>query len=69
MAKAVADADFVQENAPERPELKVKLFAQIAEAARAGAIIASTLSAHEMEPNREQRRHRECRPSCRPHRR
>src|SRR5271157_3510196 len=27
LGSALADADFVQENAPERPELKVKLFA------------------------------------------
>ena len=35
--QAVADADFVQENAPERPELKVKLFAEIDDAAPPGA--------------------------------
>ena len=29
MRQAVADADFVQENGPERPELKVKLLADI----------------------------------------
>src|ERR1700719_1078679 len=29
MREAVVDADFVQENAPERPDLKVKLFADI----------------------------------------
>ncbi len=28
MSRALADADFVQENAPERPEFKVKLFAE-----------------------------------------
>src|SRR5690349_13708752 len=33
MRRAVADADFVQENGPERPELKVKLFAEIDDAA------------------------------------
>ena len=41
---ALADADFVQENAPERPELKVKLLAQIDEATPSHAIIASSSS-------------------------
>src|SRR3954452_24360601 len=39
---AVADAGFVQENAPERAELKVKLLAEIDDAAPADAIIASS---------------------------
>ena len=29
MARALAKADFVQENAPERPDFKIKLFAEI----------------------------------------
>ena len=41
---ALADADFVQENAPERPELKVKLFADIDDATPPDAIIASSSS-------------------------
>jgi carnitine 3-dehydrogenase len=41
---AVADADFVQENAPERPDLKVKLYADIDAAAPPDAIIASSSS-------------------------
>jgi 3-hydroxyacyl-CoA dehydrogenase len=41
---AVADADFVQENAPERPELKIKLFAEIDAATRPDVIIASSSS-------------------------
>ncbi|HZN83885.1 MAG TPA: 3-hydroxyacyl-CoA dehydrogenase NAD-binding domain-containing protein [Mycobacterium sp.] len=41
---ALADADFVQENAPERPDLKVKLFADIDEATPPDAIIASSSS-------------------------
>ena len=41
---ALADADFVQENGPERPELKVKLFADIDEATPPEAIIASSSS-------------------------
>ncbi|MFE4625072.1 3-hydroxyacyl-CoA dehydrogenase NAD-binding domain-containing protein [Streptomyces mirabilis] len=44
MRQAVADADFVQENAPERPELKVKLFADIDDATPPDAIIASSSS-------------------------
>ena len=42
--EALADADFVQENAPERPELKVKLFAEIDDATPTHAIIASSSS-------------------------
>jgi carnitine 3-dehydrogenase len=41
---ALADADFVQENGPERPELKVKLFADIDDATPPEAIIASSSS-------------------------
>ncbi len=44
MTAALADADFVQENAPERPELKVKLFADIDDATPPDAIIASSSS-------------------------
>jgi carnitine 3-dehydrogenase len=44
MRQAVADADFVQENAPERPEFKVRLFAEIDAATPPEAIIASSSS-------------------------
>ena len=44
LPQALADADFVQENAPERPELKVKLFADIDDATPPEAIIASSSS-------------------------
>ena len=44
MARALAEADFVQENAPERPEFKVKLFADMDEAAPPNAILASSSS-------------------------
>ncbi len=44
LTAALADADFVQENAPERPELKVKLFAEIDDATPPEAIIASSSS-------------------------
>jgi 3-hydroxyacyl-CoA dehydrogenase len=44
MAEALSDADFVQENAPERPEFKIKLFAEMDEAAPPDSIIASSSS-------------------------
>lgn len=40
----VADADFIQESAPEREALKLELHEQISRAARPGAIIASSTS-------------------------
>lgn len=43
--EAVAEADFVQENAPERIELKIKLFAQLDRAAPPDSILASSSSA------------------------
>jgi carnitine 3-dehydrogenase len=45
LAEAVGDADFVQENAPERIALKRAVLAQIDAAAPPGAIIASSSSA------------------------
>ncbi|HEY6758553.1 MAG TPA: 3-hydroxyacyl-CoA dehydrogenase NAD-binding domain-containing protein [Baekduia sp.] len=44
LPEAVAGAELVQENAPERPELKVKLLAAIDDAAPEDAIIASSSS-------------------------
>lgn len=41
---AVADADFVQENAPERLEVKRDLYARIDDALRGDAILASSTS-------------------------
>lgn len=41
---AVAEADFVQENAPEVPDVKAALFAEIDAAAPAGSVIASSSS-------------------------
>ena len=41
MPEAVSKADFVQENAPERPDFKIKLFAQMDEVAPPNAILAS----------------------------
>ena len=45
LAAAVADADVVQENAPERLELKQQLWAAIEAAARPDALLASSSSA------------------------
>ncbi|MBV9140162.1 MAG: 3-hydroxyacyl-CoA dehydrogenase [Pseudonocardiales bacterium] len=59
MRHAVADADFVQENAPERPELKVKLFADIDDATPPEAIIASSSSGITMSVMQTQCRHPE----------
>jgi carnitine 3-dehydrogenase len=44
MGQALAEADLVQENAPERPEFKVKLFAEMDRAAPPHAILASSSS-------------------------
>ena len=44
MPEAVSKADFVQENAPERPDFKIKLFAQMDEVAPPNAILASSSS-------------------------
>ena len=44
MPRALAEADWVQENAPERPDFKIKLFAQMDEATPPDSIIASSSS-------------------------
>lgn len=44
LARALADADFVQENAPERPDFKIKLFAQMDAATPVDSILASSSS-------------------------
>jgi 3-hydroxyacyl-CoA dehydrogenase len=44
MKKALCDADFVQENGPERPEFKIKLFADMDDATPQDSIIASSSS-------------------------
>ena len=44
MKEAVSKADFVQENVPERPLLKAKVFAQMDEATPADSILASSAS-------------------------
>src|SRR4051812_9426732 len=44
MKKALAEADFVQENAPERPDFKIKLFEDMDAATPVDTIIASSSS-------------------------
>jgi carnitine 3-dehydrogenase len=44
MARALGDADLVQENGPERPDFKIKLFAQMDELTPPDAILASSSS-------------------------
>lgn len=45
LAKAVADAEFIQESAPDREQLKIDLFAEIDAAAPVDTVIASSSSA------------------------
>jgi carnitine 3-dehydrogenase len=59
MREAVAHADFVQENAPERPELKLRLFAEMDDAAPVEAIIASSTSGITMSEMQADCRHPE----------
>ena len=44
MSRALAKADWVQENAPERPDFKIKLFAQMDDATPPNSVIASSSS-------------------------
>src|SRR6476660_9425909 len=44
MKEALSQADFVQENGPERPEFKMKLFADMDDATPADSLIASSSS-------------------------
>src|SRR5712671_3886278 len=44
LKEALSKADFVQENGPERPDFKMKLFAQMDDAAPIASIIASSSS-------------------------
>ena len=59
MTKALADADFVQENAPERPDLKAKLFAEMDDATPLDAILASSSSGITMDVIQSQAKHPE----------
>jgi len=47
--RALAEVDLVQENAPERPDFKVKLFAEMDAAAPPSAILASSSSSIPMD--------------------
>jgi len=44
MSIALADADFIQENAPERPDFKARLFAEIDDSTPLDSILASSSS-------------------------
>src|SRR5271167_142674 len=44
MSRALAQADWVQENAPERPDFKIKLFAEMDEMTPPNSVIASSSS-------------------------
>ena len=59
MKEALSDADFVQENAPERPEFKIKLFADMDEATPRDALIASSSSGITMSVMQAQCKHPE----------
>jgi len=49
MQEALADADFVQENGPERPDFKAKLFAEMDDATPPDSILASSSSSLTMD--------------------
>lgn len=49
MNRALAKADWVQENAPERPDFKIKLFAQMDEVTPPNSVIASSSSSITMD--------------------
>ena len=59
MKTAVSDADLVQENGPERPDFKIKLFADIDAATPPDSIIASSSSGITMSVMQSACRHQE----------
>jgi len=59
MKTALSNADFVQENAPERPDFKIKLFAEMDDATAADSIIASSSSGITMSVMQAKCRHPE----------
>src|SRR6476620_9541035 len=59
MKEALSQADFVQENGPERPDFKIKLFADMDDATPADSIIASSSSSLTMSVIQSKCRHPE----------
>ena len=59
MKEALAQADFVQENAPERPDFKIKLFAEMDDMTPPDSIIASSSSGITMSVIQSKCRHPE----------
>ncbi|MDB5319639.1 MAG: 3-hydroxyacyl-CoA dehydrogenase, partial [Phycisphaerales bacterium] len=59
MRGALANADFVQENGPERPDFKIKLFAEMDEVVPADSIIASSSSGITMDVMQSRCKHPE----------
>jgi carnitine 3-dehydrogenase len=59
MALALANADIVQENAPERPDFKIKLFAEMDDATPRDSILASSSSGITMDVIQSQCKHPE----------
>lgn len=59
MSRALADADLVQENAPERPDFKIKLFAEMDAVAPTESIIASSSSGITMDVMQSKCKHPE----------
>jgi len=52
MALALAKADFVQENAPERPDFKIKLFAEMDDASSSSGITMDVIQSQCKRPER-----------------
>jgi carnitine 3-dehydrogenase len=59
LREAVAEADLVQENAPERPEFKARLFAEMDEFSPVDSILASSSSSIPMDVTQANCRHPE----------
>jgi 3-hydroxyacyl-CoA dehydrogenase len=59
MSQALAEADLVQENAPERPDFKIKLFAEMDQAAPLDSILASSSSTITMDVSQSACKHPE----------
>src|SRR5258705_4835870 len=59
MQQALVEADFVQENGPERPDFKIRLFAEMDEVVPADSIIASSSSGITMDVMQSKCKHPE----------